>query len=327
MLDLNEVQPARLRDRFDLDAVIAGLRDSAEIWVPQYFPNGRRAGDDWRLANINGGPPRKNGSCVIALKGERAGDWHDFDGDNGGDPLSTLGHGSGLSGCELFVLAASEAGQQSVTRSRNKGTRQSLENAEREIARILASAVPIGGTHAERYLAARGLDAPKGADLLFHDDLTHWEAKRGFPGMVAIVRDSGGAQIGLHRTYLNPQKFAKANVSPARKTLGAVGGGAVRLAEPRDGLIGLAEGIETALAVMTACPELPAWSVLSSTGMAGVVLPPDIARVVFLVDHDDAGRRAAEAAAHRLAGEGRRVWIALPPHQGTDFNDLLLREG
>jgi predicted P-loop ATPase len=327
MLDLNEVKPIWPAERFDLDAIITRLRDTAEHWVPRYFPNGRRAGDDWRLANINGGPPRKNGSCVIALKGERAGDWHDFDGDNGGSPLSTLGHGSGLSGYELLVLAANEAGQQSVTRSRNKDTRQSLENAEREIAHILASAVPIGGTHAERYLAARGLDAPKGVNLLFHDDLTHWEAKRGFPGMVAIVRNSGGAQIGLHRTYLDPQKFAKANVSPARKTLGAVGGGAVRLAEPREGLIGLAEGIETALAVMTACPDLPAWSVLSSTGMAGVAFPPDIARVVLLVDHDNAGRRAAEAAAHRLAGEGRRVWIALPPHQGTDFNDLLLREG
>ena len=327
MLDLNKVQPARLGERFDLDAVIAGLRGTAEFWVPRYFPNGRRAGDDWRLANINGGPPRKNGSCVIALKGERAGDWHDFDDNDGGGPLSTLGHGSGLSGYELLVLAESEAGQQSVTRSRNKGARQSLENAEREIARILASAVPIGGTHAERYLAARGLDAPKGADLLFHDDLTHWEAKRGFPGMVAIVRDSGGAQIGLHRTYLDPQKSAKADVSPARKTLGAVGGGAVRLAEPRDGLIGLAEGIETALAVIAACPDLPTWSTLSSIGMESIMLPPDIGRVVLLVDHDDAGRRAAEAAAAKLATEGRRVFLALPPREGDDFNDLLLREG
>jgi predicted P-loop ATPase len=327
MLDLNEVQPARLGERFDLDTVIARLRDTAEIWVPRYFPNGRRAGDDWRLANINGGPPRKNGSCVIALKGERAGDWHDFDGDNGGSPLSTLGHGSGLSGYELLVLAASEAGQQSVTRSRNKGTRQSLDNAEREIVRILASAVPIGGTRAERYLAARGLNASKGADLLFHDDLTHWEAKRGFPGMVAIVRNASGAQIGLHRTYLDPQKSAKANVSPPRKTLGAVGGGAVRLAKPRDGLIGLAEGIETALAVTTACPDLPAWSTLSSIGMESIVLPPDIAHVVLLADNDHAGRRAADVAAAKLEMAGRRVFLALPPREGDDFNDLLLREG
>jgi putative DNA primase/helicase len=328
MLDFNGVEPARPFERFDLDAIIARLRDTAEAWVPRYFPNGRRVGDDWRLANINGAPPRKNGSCVIALKGERAGDWHDFDGDHGGGPLTTLGHGAGLSGHELLVLAATEVGQEAVTsRARTKGSRQSSEDVEREIARILAKAVPIAGTGAERYLAERGLNVPNIPDLLFNDDLTHWETKRGFPGMVAIVRDSAGAQIALHRTYLDPQQPAKADVSPARKTLGRVGGGGVRLAAPRDGLIGLAEGIETALAVMTTCPDLPVWATLSTSGMEGIVLPPDVARVVLLADHDDAGRRAAEATAAKLIMEGRRVFKALPPHQGEDFNDLLLREG
>jgi hypothetical protein len=55
--------------------------------VPRHFPNGRRVGDEWRLANIRGDAPRKQGSCVITLKGEHAGDWHDFDGGQGGGPL------------------------------------------------------------------------------------------------------------------------------------------------------------------------------------------------------------------------------------------------
>jgi hypothetical protein len=328
MLDLNEVQPARSGERIDIDAVVARLRGSAEIWVPQYFPNGRRDGDDWRLANIKGAPPRKNGSCVIALKGERAGDWHDFDGDEGGGPLSTLGHGTGLSGYDLLVLAATESGDElPMSPSRTKGFRQSSEDVGREIARILVGAAPISGSLAERYLAARGLKAPHVPDLLFHDDLTHWETKRGFPGIVAIVRDAHGSQIALHRTYLDPEKPTKADISPARKTLGPVGGGSVHLAEPGDGLIALSEGIETALAVMTACPELPVWATLSASGMEGIVLPPDIARVLLLADHDDAGRRAAEAAAATLAMEGRQVGVALPPREGDDFNDLLLREG
>lgn len=328
MLDLNDVQPARVGERFDTAAIIARLRDTAEAWVPRYFPNGRRVADEWRLANINGAPPRKNGSCVIALKSERAGDWHDFDGDHGGGPLSTLGHGAGLSGYELLVLASAETGQRADTgRAKPRGSRQSTEDVEREIARILAKAVPIGGTPAERYVTARGLDVSNVADLLFHDDLTHWEAKRGFPGMVAIVRDVNGGQIALHRTYLDAEKPAKADVAPARKTLGPVGGGAVRLAEPRDGVIALAEGIETALAVMTACPDLPVWATLSTAGMEGVVLPPEITRVMLLADHDDAGRRSAEATAATLAMEGRQVFVALPPRAGDDFNDLLRREG
>src|SRR5262245_15354214 len=314
MLDFNGIEPARPFERFDLDAIVARLRDTAEAWIPRYFPNGRRVGDDWRLANIDGAPPRKNGSCVIALKGERAGDWHDFDGDHGGGPLSTLGHGAGLSGHDLIVLAATEVGQEAVTsRARTKVSRQSSEDVEREIARILAKAVPIAGTAAERYLAARGLNTSELRDLLFHDDLTHWETRRGFPGVVAIVRDAAGAQVALHRTYLDPEKPSKAAVAPARKTLGPVGGGVVRLAEPRDGLIGLTEGLETALAVMTACPDLPVWSTLSTSGLEGAVLPPEITRVVLLADHDDAGRRAADIAAAKLVTEGRRVFLAVPP--------------
>ena len=52
-------------------------------------------------------------------------------------------------------------------------------------------------------------------------------------------------------------------------------------------------------------------------------------RIVILADHDasGAGLRAAETAARRLRSEGREVVIALPPREGDDFNDLLLREG
>lgn len=75
------------KPRYDLEAIVARLRDTAESWVPRYFPNGRRVGDDWRLANINGDPPRKQGSCIITLKGPHAGDWYEHDGNTGGGPL------------------------------------------------------------------------------------------------------------------------------------------------------------------------------------------------------------------------------------------------
>jgi putative DNA primase/helicase len=95
MIDFNDVLPARPLERYDLDAIVARLRATAETWVPRLFPNGRRVGDEWRLANINGAPPRKQGSCVIALKGDHAGDWHDFDGNQGGGPFSTIEEGTG----------------------------------------------------------------------------------------------------------------------------------------------------------------------------------------------------------------------------------------
>ena len=87
MIDLNEIRPIGLATvRFDLDEIVQRLRVSAETWVPVHFPKGRRLADEWRLANIRGEAPRKQGSCVIALKGEHAGDWIDFDGNQGGRP-------------------------------------------------------------------------------------------------------------------------------------------------------------------------------------------------------------------------------------------------
>ena len=80
------------------------------MWVPSHFRNGSRMGDELRLASIRGDKPRNQGSCVIALEGERAGDWIDFDDNQGGGPLSTLEHATGLTGRALIEYAADFAG-------------------------------------------------------------------------------------------------------------------------------------------------------------------------------------------------------------------------
>ena len=108
MIDLNVIDAPVVR--YDLDAIVQRLRATAHAWVPGLFPNGRREGNEWRLANIHGDPPRNNGSCIIALTGEHAGDWHDFDGDQGGGPLSTLSQGTRLSDRALYAHAADMTG-------------------------------------------------------------------------------------------------------------------------------------------------------------------------------------------------------------------------
>lgn len=176
---------------------------------------------------------------------------------------------------------------------------------------------------------------PEGADLLAHADLTHWETKSGFPALIGVVRNCAGETIALHRTYLqcDPaelEKVAKAPVSKPRMVLGKNGGGAVRLAPLNEnGVLALCEGIETGLAVMTACPGLAVWAALSTSGLEQVQLPAPVKRIIILADHDasGAGLRAAETTGRRLRAEGREVAIALPPKSGDDFNDLLLRDG
>lgn len=334
MIDFNDTAPTRTPAvHYDLDAIVAGLRDRTDTWVPQHFPNGRRNGDEWRLANINGAAPRKNGSCVITLRGEHAGDWIDFDGGQGGGPLSTLEQATGLKGRDLFAYAADLVGWSAAAPARREPSAPSAKpekDSAREIEIILSRALPIAGTPGEAYLRARGLTVPPPSDLLFHPDLAHWDTRTGFPGIVGLVRDRAGSVVALHRIYLRPDGAAKAEVEKPKKMLGRVGGGAVRLAPiADDAVLGLSEGIETALAVMTACPGVAVWATLSATNLEQVVLPPEARRVILLADHDasGAGLRAAEAAARRLLAEGRSVAIALPRVEGEDFNDVLLRDG
>ena len=336
MIDLSDIRPLGLAAlHYDLDVVVAGLRATAASWVPSHFQNGRRMGDELRLANIRGDRPRKQGSCVIALEGERAGDWIDFDDNQGGGPLSTLEHATGLTGRALIEYAADLAGSTPVNGASHPiaealTKEQRAENIAREIELILARTVPLKDTAGEAYLARRGLQIPDTPDLLFHLDLTYWDTRTGYPALIAIVRNTAGEQIAIHRTYLAPGGSGKADVPKPRMMLGSVTGGAVPLGDVGErGVVGLAEGIETALSVMQACPALPVWAALSSGNLEQIVLPPEVNRVVLLADHDGegVGLKVAERAAGRFHAEGRRVWIAHPPDPGDDFNDLLLEAG
>ena len=294
MIDLSDVCPLGLEAaHYDLDEIVRRLRETAEQWVPRYFSNGKRLVDEWRLANIRGDRPRKQGSCVSALRGEHAGAWIDFDGNSGGGVLSTLEHGTGLTGREL-IEHATEVARCAPVNNPAAATAQTpdakAEQSRREIAFILSRCQAIAGTPAEVYLRSRGLQAPDAPSLLFHPDLTYWETRTGHPAMVAVVCDTAGETAAVHRTYLAPDGAAKADVAKPRMMLGPLGGGAVRLAPiGGNGVLGLAEGVETALAVMTACPELPVWAALSAGNLEQVQLPPEVSRVVLLADHDDGG--------------------------------------
>ncbi|MGG5819616.1 DUF7146 domain-containing protein [Falsiroseomonas sp. HW251] len=332
MIDLNDAAAAPIR--YDLEEIVRGLRDTALAWVPGLFPNGRRQGDEWRLANIHGAPPRQSGSCVIMLRGEHAGDWHDFDGGDGGGPLSTLAQGTGLADRALFAHAAAMIGWtgEGPARQEPPAAPKPERDATHEIAFIREHALPIRGTAAERYLRDRGLAVPDSADLLFHPDLANFETRAGYPAMLGLVRNLTGEVVAVHRTYLreNGDAVRKADIPKPRMALGKSGGGTVRLAPiGPHGVLGLCEGIETGLAAMLACPGLPVWSALSTSGVEQVVLPPEARRVVILADHDasGAGLRAAEAAWAKLRLDGREVSIALPPREGDDFNDMLQRDG
>ncbi len=188
---------------------------------------------------------------------------------------------------------------------------------------IWRSAIPAAGTSVERYLAARGLPGSVPPSLRFTSRLAHTPTGTLKPCMVAAVQSWPEDKVcAIHRTYLNSEGSAKADVEPARMVLGPIRGGGVRLAAAGP-VLAVAEGIETALSVQLAT-SVPAWAALSASNLPNLVLPPlpMAGEVIIAADADPAGTRGAYEAAERWTREGRRVRIAVPPG-GLDFNDVI----
>lgn len=200
-----------------------------------------------------------------------------------------------------------------------------LRKAEAAL-RLWRGSEPAVATLAAAYLAARGLPGLSASPALrFRGDLWHPEGGR-YPALVALVSDADGAGMAIHRTFLRRDGSGKADVEPAKASLGPVWGGAIRLRDydPARPLV-IGEGIETA-ASAGLLMGLPAWAALSAGNMAkGLVLPPEVKRLVIAADPDDTGRAAARDAWTRWTAEGREVRIAVPNAAG-DFNDLLRGE-
>jgi len=180
---------------------------------------------------------------------------------------------------------------------------------------------PARGSIVEMYLATRGLTLPPSDALRFDPSALHPNKSR-LPSMRAIVRDTAGSIVALHSTFLRADGRGKADVDPARTTLGRTRGAAVRLFPVGERLI-LAEGIETALAAAELL-KAPAWAALNAGNLADTVVPPrEVWEIIVAVDNDLPGRRAANKAVSRLRRMGFAVKVALPDAPGDDFNDVL----
>lgn len=164
---------------------------------------------------------------------------------------------------------------------------------------------------------------PACTDLKGADEIYHSLTKRRFPAMLAMVRGADGKPVNLHRTYLTTAG-AKAPVERPRMImpLELPAGSAVRLAQPQDGRIGIAEGIETA-ACATALTGIPCWAALNAGNMAKWTPPADLAVTVF-ADNDDSytGAASAYTLARRLRSMGVTVEVQIPSARGEDWADV-----
>jgi hypothetical protein len=142
------------------------------------------------------------------------------------------------------------------------------------------------------------------------------------PAMVALMTDPvTGEACGIHRTYLLPDGSGKAPVEPVRQMLGSRG--VIRLS-PDDEIedcLGIAEGIETALAVM-AIGWRPMWACGSLGGVTDFPVLAGVDCITIFSDPKPHEVEGARACRKRWAEAGRQAHLRIP-HGGVDWNEAI----
>jgi hypothetical protein len=142
--------------------------------------------------------------------------------------------------------------------------------------------------------------------------------------LLAAVTDWHGRITGVHRTWLDRHRPAKAPLPDPRRGLGQLLGHGVRFGCATD-VLAAGEGIETMLALKSVLPDLPMIAALSANHLAAFDLAPLVTRLYVARDRDVAG----EMASARLHARGREagidVYDLIPAC--NDFNVDLCRLG
>lgn len=162
-----------------------------------------------------------------------------------------------------------------------------------------------------------------------------------YPAIILKVQNEHGQLCSLHRTYLDVGG-KKAAVACPKKLMPACRPCTeddhvrfVRLGNPSgDGIIGVAEGLETALSV-TVATRIPVWCCVSAVFLERFVPPEGIKAVIIFADKDAShtGERAAARLKENLKQRGIPAFICLPREpippgsKGVDFNDTLIERG
>jgi putative DNA primase/helicase len=143
------------------------------------------------------------------------------------------------------------------------------------------------------------------------------------PAMIAMVTGPDGTPSTLHRTYLTDDGRKAAVREPRLWMPGIIATGAAIRLTPAGDVLGIAEGIETALSAW-ALFGVPCWAAGNAGMLAEWQPPPEATRIIIFGDNDPnyTGQAAAYALARRLGSDERVVEVQIPAEVGADWNDV-----
>lgn len=209
--------------------------------------------------------------------------------------------------------------------------KKSDEEIRRRLNKLWAGSRPvILGDPVMEYFEKRGISIDHIPHALrYHPELMYYRegeermvAEGAFDAMLAMVSSPEGTGVTIHRTWLKDGRKAPVT-SPKKLAQGLpMKGAAIRLT-PIYKMIGVAEGIETALSAM-AKTGIPTWACISANGLESFLPPKGVERVVVFGDNDTnfVGQAAAYKLASRLSLAGYGVEVSLPKEAGKDWADV-----
>lgn len=345
--------------RHDIATIKAALLDDLSRLVEHLAPGGTVQGK-YYLARNPTRADRNAGSFWVWMAGPKKGGWCDAATGDKGDVIGLIAYCRQIDTAAAIRFAEQwcagrlpdtpEAARRAAARREaDEAARRAAERDERErrgrsaFALWLKCSPGIIGTPVDTYLASRGIRLAdlrrRPSALRYAADLEHRPSGTRTPAMVACMVTPGGAVVAVHRTYLAPGGHGKAAVTPNKMMLGNAAGAVIRLARGKGGLtpeqaaraglvtgpLALAEGIEDALTICMACPELRVWAVGSLGNLARVRLPRCASHIIVAADNDWTKPQAMagfDRAVAELRSQGKPVHVARS-WLGKDVNDLL----
>lgn len=139
--------------------------------------------------------------------------------------------------------------------------------------------------------------------------------------MIARVTDPDGNGVQIHKTAFNLEgnkigrKMMRAPMPP---------GSAIRLHDPMKGVLGIAEGIETALSASQLF-HCPVWALINANNLEKWMPPQGVEHIIIFGDNDLSytGQASAYVLAKKLVATGSyRVDVRIPSQVGWDWNDV-----